>query len=90
MSQSAIASSIAARAVAAGQSRARWLVSNETIAPAARAARIAAKHVSRAVAEIASEIPDRCKTRVCANAAAGSCTNVSRLAAEPVRKKWKW
>ena len=82
MSASAIASSVAARAVASGQSVARKLVSNETIAPAARAARIAAKHVARAVAEIAREMPERWRTRVCASAASCDCAS-----GQPARRR---
>jgi hypothetical protein len=50
---------------------------------------MAAKHVSRAVSEIASEIPETWRTRVVANAASGNCAKVIRLAAEPRRKKLK-
>ena len=65
-------------------------MSNETRTPALRAIAIAAKPVSSATSESASEIPDRWSTRAAAIAARGSCAGASRLAAEPRRKKLKW
>ena len=81
---------VACASASVGHRRGRWLVSNETLTPAWRAVAMALKQASRAVSEIAIEMPERWSTRAVAICAWGNCAAFSRLAAEPWRKKLKW
>ena len=86
ISVSASARVIAARASSSDHSFKRRLESNETSVPALCASAIASNTVSRALAEIASEIPDTCRILDSRISSRGNHCGVIRLAAEPARK----
>jgi hypothetical protein len=82
----AAAAPMTARARASGQSFGRKFESNETCAPASRAAGNAARTASHAEIEIARLIPEACTKRAWWIKSAGMSAGRSRLAAEPARK----
>ena len=77
-SHSVTAWMVQARARASGHSLSRRLESNDTWVPASRAVSMASKAVSQAPAEIASEMPDRCRKR-------GLADQLGRRAGQPLR-----
>ena len=82
----AAAAPIAARARSSGQSLSRRFGSNDSFAPAARAASNAANTASQAQAEIAMLMPDAWTKRAARISPSGRSSGRSRLAAEPLRR----